>query len=363
MTSSLRQHKGLRKLSPDQIDKASDDTAAQVNRILLTFVATAAFCLLSLFSPDVGLISGGTEKLNVPGAGPVSFFGFMLLGPTVLIVLRIYLQIYVEHGNRLERIAQRMPVVRAPTLLPLKNPLMRGFSGLCFYLLLPGAMLLFAWKAAVFPAWGSGLLCVAAAVIVGHALLPLRRISWRSKAVLSVTAAILAAGLMLGFGPVRRPFELHRANLSGQQFVGYDLRNAELLDADLHGTHLVFANLESAVLSYANLSGAFLVGANLRGAFLFGANLRGADLRGADLTGAQVHGSDLRETNLRKANLSGVNVDYSNLSGADLRDAELGSEPRFRKACGTDANLPLGLILKPCPLNWSTMTIRTLPID
>jgi hypothetical protein len=32
----------------------------------------------------------------VPFAGPVSFFGFMLLGPTVLIVLRVYLQICVE---------------------------------------------------------------------------------------------------------------------------------------------------------------------------------------------------------------------------------------------------------------------------
>ena len=143
MTSSLGLHKGLRKLSPDLIDKAGDDTAAQVNRILLTFVATAAFCLLSLFSPDVGLI-GGTERLNVPGAGPVSFFGFMLLGPTVLIILRVYLQIYVEHSNRLDGIARRMPVVRAPTLLPLKNPLIRVFSGLCLYLLLPGAMLFFA---------------------------------------------------------------------------------------------------------------------------------------------------------------------------------------------------------------------------
>src|SRR5262249_29038858 len=143
MTSSLGLHKGLRKLSPDLIDKAGDDTAAQVNRILLTFVATAAFCLLSLFSPDVGLI-GGTERLNVPGAGPVSFFGFMLLGPTVLIILRVYLQIYVEHSNRLDGIARRMPVVRAPTLLPLKNPLIRVFSGLCLYPLLPGAMLFFA---------------------------------------------------------------------------------------------------------------------------------------------------------------------------------------------------------------------------
>ena len=55
-----------------------------------------------------------------------------------------------------------MPTVRAtPTLVPLKNPLIRFFSALIFYLLLPVTMLLFAWKAAVFPAWGAALSAVA----------------------------------------------------------------------------------------------------------------------------------------------------------------------------------------------------------
>src|SRR5258705_9574597 len=84
---------GLRKLSPDLISKARDETATQVTRIGLTFLGTAAFCLLSLLSPDSALL-GSSEKIIVPLAGTVSFFGFMLLGPAVLIVLRVYLQIY-----------------------------------------------------------------------------------------------------------------------------------------------------------------------------------------------------------------------------------------------------------------------------
>src|SRR5215472_12253821 len=107
--------RGLRKLSPDLITKARDETATQVTRLGLTFLGTTAFCLLSLLSPDSALL-GGNEKITVPLAGPVSFFGFMLLGPAVLIALRIYLQIYVEHGDRLDRIARRIPVARAPTL-------------------------------------------------------------------------------------------------------------------------------------------------------------------------------------------------------------------------------------------------------
>ena len=201
-----RRHQGLRAPSPDLIAKASDDTAAQVSRIGLTFAGTVAFCLLSLLSPDSALL-GGSEKLNVTGAGPVSFFGFMLLGPTVLIVLRIYLQIYVEHSDRLNRITQRLPMVRAPTLVPLKNPLIGGFNGFAFYLLLPLAILFFAWKAAVFPKWGSGLLCVAIGIIASHAMLSLRRFSWRARALLSLTAAIFVGGVIFSFDVgVRRPF-------------------------------------------------------------------------------------------------------------------------------------------------------------
>jgi hypothetical protein len=123
-----------------------------VTRIGLTFLGAASFCLLSLVSPDSALLGGG-EKINVPFAGPVSFFGFTLLAPTVLIVLRGYLQIYVEHSERLDRLARSASVARVPTLVPLQNPLIRLFSGLIFYTLLPLAISLFAWKAG-FPGVG-----------------------------------------------------------------------------------------------------------------------------------------------------------------------------------------------------------------
>jgi hypothetical protein len=120
----------------------------------------------------------GGQKLNVPLAGPVSFFGFMLLGPAVLIVLRVYLQIYVEHQLRLDRIAQLIPAGRAPTLTPDKNLFLRSFRGFAFYLLLPLTMLSFWWKAAVFTEWGRGFPYLVAAVAVAHLTLPFRSLSW-----------------------------------------------------------------------------------------------------------------------------------------------------------------------------------------
>ena len=63
-----RRRQGLRRLPPNLIDKARDDTAAHVMRILLTFVGTAAFCLISLSSPDSALLAGKSPL--VPHARP-----------------------------------------------------------------------------------------------------------------------------------------------------------------------------------------------------------------------------------------------------------------------------------------------------
>ena len=293
-----------------------------------------------MLTPDSALL-GGSERINVPLAGPVSFFGFMLLGPAVLIALRVYLQIYVEHSNRLDRLARSVPVVRAPTLVALDNSLIRLCSGLVFYILLPVAALLFALKAAVFPAWGLGLFSVAVAVIVSHVMLPFGKLSWRSKKVLlPVSAAIIAGGVLLGFGPPHRPFNLFRENLSGKWLLEQDLRDANLSGANLRGANLSGANLERAQdLQSADLSGATLSFANLRDATLSGANLSGADLSGVILFNAD----------LSRANLSGASLLGATLLNAGLSGARNLTQTQLDKACGNaNTELPEGLTIRRC---------------
>ena len=89
-----------------------------------------------------------------------------------------------------------------------------------------------------------------------------------------------------------------RADFSGADLRGTNLRHADLRNADLSGTNLHEADLRGANLYKANLSGANLWQADLSGAELCKADLRNADLRGTDLRGA-----DLREVDLRGADL------------------------------------------------------------
>jgi uncharacterized protein YjbI with pentapeptide repeats len=317
----------------------------------------------------------------------------MIIGPLVLIVLRVYLQIYVEHSGRLDRLAQSVPVVRPPTLVPLENSLIRLFSGLVFYALLPAAMLCFAWKAAVLP--NSALFIVATslaiAVIAYHEML----LSWRSKGLLSASVAIIAAGIIHGYVPPRR-FNLNQANLSRHSLARMDLNNANLRFANLSGATLGFsdlsganlsgANLSGATLTFAKLNGAALGGATLSGAVLFraeliGATLNGADLSGANLSGAKLNGAWLGMSiipgnssvvdprsgvleNLGGANLSKANLSFADLSGADLFKVDLSganlsdalisdvknlTQTQLDKACGNaNTKLPEDFTLKPC---------------
>jgi uncharacterized protein YjbI with pentapeptide repeats len=132
-------------------------------------------------------------------------------------------------------------------------------------------------------------------VIASHAILPFGKISWRSKALLSVSAAIVAGGVVFGFVPLRRPFDLQRANLSNQWLQG--------------------DNLGGAVLTFANLSNA---------------DLSNADLSGADLSYADLY--------------------FANLSGANLIGAALAEARELNKACGNvNTKLPEGFTVKPCP--------------
>jgi uncharacterized protein YjbI with pentapeptide repeats len=143
--------------------------------------------------------------------------------------------------------------------------------------------------------------------------------------------------------------DLRQADLDGS-----DLRKSDLSAADLRGAHLIRANLSGAHLRVADLRGAILIGANLSGANLVfadlgGAHLIGANLSGANLVFADLGGAYLGYDYLTLLQVGGAHLDLARLDSTDLRETKNLQQLQLDHACGTDAKLPPGLTLKPCP--------------
>ena len=175
------------------------------------------------------------------------------------------------------------------------------------------------------------------------------------------------------FGNVLFSFEKEnntiKDTLEIANFLGADLRDADLEDANLGSDYLIGADLRDANLKGVDLRGAYLRGANLRGANLIGAYLResylvGADLIGADLRDANLGSADLRCANLRGANLKGAIFLGANLRDADLEDANLedanlinanlgGADLKGANLRGVDYTEKTSLFTLQCPIEGS----------
>ncbi|MBX3011224.1 MAG: transporter substrate-binding protein [Caldilineaceae bacterium] len=113
-------------------------------------------------------------------------------------------------------------------------------------------------------------------------------------------------------------FDLNEANFVEAKLSGATLAKAKLRGADLSGADLLQVNLEGA-----DLQNAKLLGSNLQGANLAGANLTGTDLSGANLTAADLTGVDLTKTTLYGVRLNNVELVGSDLTGTQLAAVEL----------------------------------------
>ena len=131
--------------------------------------------------------------------------------------------------------------------------------------------------------------------------------------------------------------------------AGTNLTYADLTRTDLDSANLIHANLTRAKLIRVILTRAELANANLTNAYSVFADLSDADLTGADLTGTDLSDANLSGAKLSGANLTRAKLANANLSHADLTSAHLDDQAQLDEACGSDAVLPTGLTLRPCP--------------
>lgn len=285
-------------------DEQRKDDAKELRSIERLFLGTIVFCLIALFTPDTEFILGAA-KIKVPLAGDVPLSGFLWLGPGVLFVLRIYLQILYERRDELEGAGS--PQDRAGSCW------LTVFELITAYLALPVAMLAFAWKAAVFPV--PGLILAVAAVVA--ATIPLWisfPSAWKRRGCNTTISIVLTAVGLLSVvfslnGNWKRSFDLSQTQLTGQVLAGLDFSYATLRSTNLTFSDLSGAVLNHADLHYARLDGALLVETKFKQANLTQASFAQTRLVGTgNPTGPNAVGADFENAQLFCSLFDGANL-------------------------------------------------------
>jgi uncharacterized protein YjbI with pentapeptide repeats len=281
----------------------------------------------------------------------MSFFGFIVVAPFLLIVLLIYLHIFYGYWIACEwerqYINQRLipPIEGMPTLFSLPAVVPRVLTGFIFYWLVPLVLGVITWKAWAFHAMGRPLTYVSGVVTFILVFLQIRRLpdtqrKWWTLIGYTVLTLTIELTVLVTFTPqsFQRPLNLFREELPKAWLVGIDMSRARadfanfeganleaatLQRADLQGVSLAEANLQRANLLQANLVAATLQRADLQGALLMEAELSTATLRQADLQGANLLMANLWRAQLQGANLQGASLWWANLAEATLQEANL----------------------------------------
>jgi hypothetical protein len=149
----------------DIVKDAHQGCSETTNRAMLTLLGVALFCLLTaLGASDKSLLAADTT-IKVPFAeAPISFPGFMVVAPLLLIVVTIYLHIFFGYWLDLDRERQQInadlattdepPVESVPTLFGFPGPVPRLLTVFVFYWVVPLVLGTMTWKALARPEVG-----------------------------------------------------------------------------------------------------------------------------------------------------------------------------------------------------------------
>jgi uncharacterized protein YjbI with pentapeptide repeats len=336
----------------DVVREVHKQYSETINKVMFTLLGVALFCLLTVLSSPDKLLLAADSMIKVPVAdAPLSFVGFIVVAPLLLVVLTVYLHILFRYWLDCEWERQylnqklRPPIESIPTLFSFPDAVSRFLTGFIFYWLVPLVLGTITWKAWANRTMGLFLMYVSGVVTFALVVLQCRRRPDNQRlwwTLLRYTILILIIGLMVratfNSRSFQRPLNLFRAELPKAWLVGVNMSRASAGFANLQGTNLQDAKLQGAFLQGANLQDtnlqrtnlqdtnlqrAFLQDAKLQGAFLQDANLQGANLQGADLQRAHLQGVNLQDANLQGVNLQDANLQDAKLQGAFLQDANL----------------------------------------
>jgi len=158
-----------RKAIRDAVEKCAET----VNRGMLSLLAVALFCLLTTFGGADRSLVASDASIRLPFAEvPISFVGFLVVAPLLLIVLTVYLHVFYGYWRELDtiRLAQGLSETY-PTLFGIDRKIAHLLTAFIFYWLTPLVIAAIAWKALARYEWGLSLILLTLFVTVGLVML------------------------------------------------------------------------------------------------------------------------------------------------------------------------------------------------
>jgi Protein of unknown function (DUF1566)/Pentapeptide repeats (8 copies) len=264
-----------------------------INKTMLSLLGVGLYSLLAVVGSPDKLLIATNSAIQTPLVGTsISFIGFLIVAPFLLVILTVYLHILFGYWLRLEKKREELnkeaaktgePTIESvPTIFSYRDRLPRFITAFIFYWFVPLVLCIMAYKAFALKELIYPMFFVASFVTISLLILQINRCPetkrfWRSTP--RWIRFTLLVAFMVYFSSVadsfRRPLNLQREDLHDAWLQGQDLAGADM--------------------SNANLKGANLRGASLRKAHLNEANFQGANLWGADFTKADLSSADFRE--------------------------------------------------------------------
>jgi hypothetical protein len=295
-----------------------DEISNTVRRVMLTLLAYALFCGLTLASSNDDSVLVLSSEIELPIAGTtINYSTFLAVGPLILLGLIIYLHLFLQSAMDLGRPEGARPL---PYIFNMDNPLAAVLSGFLHYWLPVLLLLQFAWRATPQPIAGFWLGLSFACMGIFMVYLHITRMSsektnatsWLTNTMFFIFGLLFAMQMASGGALLKRPLLLDKAIFKDINLDGFDFREASLKGANFTGTQLNEAKLQGADLTKAIFTDVNLTGADLRKAILIRADF-----------GKVMIGENIKKTKLNEANLQGANLLGAIFIGADLDKADL----------------------------------------
>jgi uncharacterized protein YjbI with pentapeptide repeats len=321
---------------PDEDDRHADvvkllheSYSKAINKTMLSLLGVGLYSLLAVVgSPDKSLIATNSS-IQTPLVGTsISFQGFLIVSPFLLVILTVYLHILYgkwlliekrrEELNKEPANAGEPTIESVPTIFSFSDRLPRFVTTFIFYWFVPLVLCAIAYKALALKELIRPMFYVASVVTLALLFLRINRCRetkrfWRNA---PRWILLMLLVVIMGYFPsisdsFRRPLNLQREDLHEAWLQGLDLTGADMSNANLKG-----ANLSGAILQKAHLDEANLLDADLRTAKLQGASLNKANLQKAKLTF-----TNFEEADLTLATFTGSTLQQTNFNSADIRYA------------------------------------------